>query len=111
MALDVLFVPHLVPPCFKLGKPLFVAAHLSAINPQGRPRQRIQKRTVVRNKDIGRAGGFQFVFQPRNRLNIQMVGRFVQQHQFGRFGHQFGQGRASPLATRCGGHRAIWIKL
>ena len=50
-------------------------------------------------------------FQPRYRLNIKVVGRFIQEHQFGIFCHQLGQSRASPLTTRGGFHRAIWVKL
>ena len=63
------------------------------------------------DEDKGRAGVGQFGLKPGNRLDVQMVGRLVQQHQLRRFGHQLGQRRAPPFAARGGGDRPGGVEL
>lgn len=59
------------------------------------------------DQNKARAGLFQFVFQPFDGLNVEVVGRFVQQHQFGRFGQQLGQRGAATLPARGRGNRRV----
>ena len=59
------------------------------------------------DQDKGLAGAGKFSLQPFDGLNVQMVGRLVQQHKFRRLGHQFGQRGPAPLAARSGRNRHI----
>ena len=52
----------------------------------------------------------QLALQPFDRLDVEMVGRLVEQHQLGRLGHQPRQRRAPPLAARGGGDRGGGIE-
>ena len=103
--------PNGFAPFFKAVKPGLAAFDLAAINPQCRPRQRAQERAVVRDQHESGAGAFKFFFKPFNGLDIKMVGRLVQQHQFRRFGHQLGKRRTATLAARCGGYGCFGVEL
>ena len=66
---------------------------------------RAQERAVVRDQHEAGAGRGKLLLEPANRLDIEMVGRLVQQHQVGLGGQQPRQRRAPPLAARRGGDR------
>ena len=98
-------------PFFKAVKPSLAPLDLATVDPQGRPGQRAQEGAVVADQHKSGAGALQFFFKPFNRLDIEMVGRLVQQHQFRRFGHQLGQGGTATLPARCRGDKRFRIEL
>ena len=106
----VFFSPQLVTPGFKAVKTLLCAAHLATINPQCGPRQSRQEGAIVGDQHIAGPCGAQLLFEPGNCFDIEVVGRLIEQHQFGRFGHQLGKGSASPLSPRGSGRVTGGIK-
>ena len=67
----------------------------------------VQKGAVVRNDEHGAVVAFQILLQPLDRLDVQMVGRFVQQEDRGASQQQFGQLDAhAPAARELGGGAA-----
>ena len=107
----ILFGPNGFAPLFKAVKPGFAAAHLTPVDPVGGFGQSAQEGAVMADQHIGAAGRFQLGLQPFDGLDVQMVGRFVQEHQLRRLGHEFGQGRPPPLTARGGGDRRFGVEL
>ncbi len=89
----------------------FLTADLTAVDPQRRLGQAAQKGTVVADQHEGRTGLRQMFFQPADSLNVQVVRRFVQQHQFGRTRQQARKRRAATFAARCGVDGAVGVEL
>ena len=110
MALEVFVLPCLVAPGLEGGKALFLPPHLSPVNPERRAGEFGQETTVVADQDKPFAGTLQFVFEPANRFDIEVVGRFVKQHQVRVLRHQPRQRRATALAARGGFDRAGGIE-
>ena len=108
---QVFLIPDLVAPGLEGAKALFLPPHLAPVDPKRALGQRPQKGPVVGNQHIGGAGLRQLGLQPLDRFDIQVVGRLVQQHQIGRFGHQLGQRRAPPFPARGGLDRPRRIEL
>ena len=97
---DVLVLPDLVAPELEILESLFLTTHLAPVDPKRGAGQVAQKRPVVRNQHIGGAGLGKFGLEPGDRLDVEVVGRFVEQHQLRRFGHQFCQGGPATFPTR-----------
>ena len=67
----------------------------------------VQEVAIVRDDDHGAVAFQQYPFQPADRVDIEVVGGFVQQHDVG-FGEQcLGQQYAQFPAWRDSGHRAV----
>jgi len=64
----------------------------------------------VADQHKGGPRGFQVIFQPANRFNIEVVGRLVQQHQFRVMGEKPCEGGAATLAPRCVGHFGVEVQ-
>jgi hypothetical protein len=52
----------------------------------------------VADEDKGGAGGRKLGLQPFDRLDVEVVGRFVQEHEFRRFGQKLCQRGAAAFA-------------
>ena len=64
------------------------------------PARDIIEEVAVVGHDQDRAGIIaQMAFQPVHRLGVEMVGRFVEQQQFGLFQQQLAKRDAAPLAA------------
>ena len=61
--------------------------------------------------DKGSARALQFILEPCDRLDIEVVRRLVQQHQLRLLGHQPRKGRSPPLTTAGGGHGPRGVEL
>ena len=85
--------PDFLAPILEGHKALIALAQQPPVQPQRRAGQAAQQRAVVADDDIGRARVGQFLLQPFDGRDIQVVGRLVQQHHFRRFSHQLGQSR------------------
>ena len=105
---EVFLFPGLIAPGLEMRETLLLPPHLTPVDPKRGAGQRGQKCPVVRDQHIGRAGLRQFGFQPTDRLNVEMVGRLIEQHQLRRLGQKLGQRRAPPLTAR--GLRHIGLK-
>ena len=67
----------------------------------------IQKMTIMRNDDHGGIAFVQHIFQPANRIDVEVIGRFVQQQNI-RIGKQGLCEQDPQLPARCNGtHQAF----
>ena len=66
-------------------------------------REAVEEVTVVRNGEDGAAVGFQVVLQPEEGGGVEVVGRLVQQQQFGLFQQQAAQFEAGLFPAAHGG--------
>ena len=96
----VLGGPGFLAPFLEGVEAAFLTAHLAPVDPQGRPRQPPQERAVVRDQHESRPRLGQLLFQPADRLDVQVVGGLVQQHQFRRLGQQPRQRRPPPARSK-----------
>ena len=64
---------------FKLGVVAFVAGERLLRHFDGVRAQRVEKIAVMRDDELGRGVAFEVLLQPQDGVQIQMVGRFVQQ--------------------------------
>ena len=107
----ILLGPDSFAPLFKAVKPGFAAAHLTPVDPMGGFGQGAQEGAVMADQHIGATGRFQLGLQPFDGLDVQVVGRLVQEHQLRRLGHEFRQSRAPPLTARSGRNGRFRVEL
>ena len=87
------------------------AAHDAAIEPQHGPRQRGEEATVVAHQHIGAAPAGELLLQPLDGRQVEVVGRFVEQHHVG-FAHQHArQCGAAGFAARQPAGLAVAVEL
>ena len=79
VAFGLLFLELLVPPGLESRKPLLEAARRAPIEPDRRLGQIREQPFVVADQDEGGSRVLQFVFQPLDRHEIEMVRRLVEQ--------------------------------
>ncbi|MPL74802.1 hypothetical protein SDC9_20621 [bioreactor metagenome] len=103
----VFFGPDLLAPVLEGLEAALLPAQRAAVEPERGPRQVAQEGAVVRDQHEGGAGGLQLVLEPADRLDVEVVGGLVEQHELGRLGQKLGQRRAPPLAARGGGNRGL----
>ncbi|MNE75652.1 hypothetical protein D3C76_1451500 [compost metagenome] len=69
----------------------------------------VEEITVMRNQHQGARIAFQPAFQPDHRIQIQVVGGFVQQQQIGTANQSLCQVKAHAPSAREGAHRALQL--
>ena len=99
MAGLILFVPSLVAPCLEIGKTAILAAHNPTVEPKRAARQGGQKSAVVADQHKSGARLQKFALKPADRLDVEMVGRLIEQHQFRCLGQEPGKCCAAALTT------------
>ena len=78
----------------------FVRNALAAIELEDPAGDVVEEVAIVRDRDHGARIVLQEPLEPRHRLGVEMVGRFVEQQQIRRQQQQPAQGDAAPLAAR-----------
>ena len=63
------------------------------------------------DQDESGAGGGKLGLQPFDGLDVEVVGRFVEEHELRRLGQQLGQGRAAAFAPGGGGDGGFGVEL
>ena len=96
----VLLGPDLVAPGLEGGEAFLLPADLTAVDPERGAGQLAEEGAVVRDHHEGLAGLGQVGFQPADRLDVEMVGRFVQQQQVRVLGQDLGQRGAPAFPAR-----------
>ncbi len=67
--------------------------------------ERLEQRAVVRDEEDGGVEGAQISLEPQRGLEVEVVGRLVEEQQVGRRRELAGQGHAAALAAAQGGER------
>ena len=71
----------------------------AALQPDHGASERLQQAAVVADQHDAGAGGGEFLLQPLDGGEVEVVGRLVQQQEVGRGGHGAGEGGAAGLAA------------
>ena len=100
VALDFLFFELGVAPGLEGGEALVEPARAAAIEPDGRAGEVGEQPPVVADHREGRARLRQFLLQPFDRDEVEMVGRLVEQQNVGIGGEDPRERRAARLAAR-----------
>ncbi len=105
VALTFLLLENLIAPGLELRKPLVQHAGGPAIQPDCSARYPLQQAPVMADQDDTGAHPGQFLFQPLDSREVQVVGGFVEQQDIG-FGSQHAcQGSAPSLTAR----QFLWV--
>ena len=100
MRFELLFLQHLVAPRFEHAEALLVAPGDTAVEPYGRLRKVFQEPAVVADQNDRRPQVPQFLLEPFDRGQIEMVRRLVEQQNVGTRRQYVGQRGATRLTTR-----------
>ena len=107
----VLLLEDLVAPRLEGREPPVQPPHLAAVHPERPVRQVPQERPVVAHRHERRPRRAQMRLQPADRLDVEMVGRLVEQHQVRRLGDDLRQRRPPPLPARRPRRREVGVEL
>ena len=100
LQIALFLLQHLVAPCLKSAKALVEPFGAAPVNPHSGLGEVFEKTPVMADENEGRAQAAEFLLQPFDRGQIEMVGGLVEQ-QHVRLGRQHaGQRRAPRLAAR-----------
>ena len=89
-------------PLFKTAKADLVAAHRPPVEPERLAGKARQESAVVADDDEGAIIARHPVFDPVDRRDVEVVGRFVEQQQVGFAGERAGDGGAAALTSTRG---------
>ena len=103
MAVGLLLLQHRVAPGFEGGETPVQRAGDAAVEPDGGARQPLQQPPVVADQHDARAHPRQFLLQPLDAGQVEVVGRLVEQQDVGRGRQHAGQRGAPRLAAGQGG--------
>ncbi|MCY1243414.1 hypothetical protein D9M72_564280 [compost metagenome] len=98
--LQFLSLQHLVAPGLEMGKAAIEPARLATIEPDGRRRDLLQEAPVVRDQHQRRTAAGKLIFQPFDRRQVEVVGRFVKQQDVRFRRHDARQCRTARLTAR-----------
>ena len=78
MPLDLLLFHEVIAPWFEIGKAAIQAVGDAIAQPYRGARQIFQEAPVMADQHQGRAAGFEFLFQPFDGRQVEMIGRLVE---------------------------------
>jgi hypothetical protein len=105
--LDLFFLQKLVSPSLEMGKATVEFAARSPVEPDGPCAELLEKAAVVADEDERRSEAEQFLFQPFDGWQVQMVGGFIEQQDVGRGRQCAGKGGAPDFTARERGRRFL----
>jgi hypothetical protein len=104
---EFLLFQDLIAPGFEVGEPLVQHTRSAAIQPDRGAGNPFQQAPVMADHDDAGAHAGEFLLQPLDAGQVQMVGRFVEQQDVGFGGKHAGQ-RGSP-GLAAGQHRRVFV--